>query len=113
MEGEPTPLDWSQALEVGSGSGSQEAGKEEELIFAFYHIVGISCDGQFDRLREAIALILAGKSFKPGKKFVGGGKAGRKGKREVDNLYSSINYEGGSRSVSRSSGKGGGNRICL
>ena len=113
VEEEPTPLDWSQALEVGSGSGSQEAGKEEDLIFSFCHIVGVSCDGQFDRLREAIALILAGKSFKPGTKSVGGGKAGRKGKHEVDNLYSSVNYEGGSRSVSRSSGKGRGNRICL
>jgi hypothetical protein len=113
VEGEPIPLDWSQDSEVGDGNGSQATGKEEELIFAFNQIVGVSCDGQFDRLREAIALILAGKAFKPGKNSVGGGKAGKKGMRELDNLYSSVNYDGGSGSVSRSRGKGRGNRICL
>jgi hypothetical protein len=113
VEEEPIPLDWSHASEAGDGSGSQATGKEEEVIFAFSQIVGISCDGQFDRLREAFALILAGKAYKPGKNSVGGGKAGKKGMCELDNLHSSINYDGGSGSVSRSRGKGRGNRICL
>ena len=77
-EDEPIPLDWSHASEAGDGSGSQASGKEDEVIFAFSQIVGVSCDGQFDRLREAIALILAGKSYKPGKNSGGGGKAGKK-----------------------------------
>ena len=76
-EDEPIPLDWSHASEAGDGSGSQASGKEDEVIFAFSQIVGVSCDGQFDRLREAIALILAGKSYKPGKKS-GGGRQGWK-----------------------------------
>jgi hypothetical protein len=113
VEGEPTPLDWIQASEDGGGCGSQVIGKEEEVIFAFSHIVGVSCDGQFDRLKEAIALILAGKPYKPGKNSVGGGKAGRKGMRELENLHSSVNYDGGRGSVSRSRGKGRGNHICL
>jgi hypothetical protein len=65
VEEEPIPLDWSHAFEAGDGSGSQATGKEDEVIFAFSQIVSVSCDGQFDRLREAIALILAGKSYKP------------------------------------------------
>jgi hypothetical protein len=49
----------------------------------------------------------------PSKNSVGGGKAGKKGMRELDNLHSSINYDGGSGSVSCSRGKGRGNQICL
>jgi hypothetical protein len=113
VEEEPIPLDWSHASEAGDGCESQATRKEDEVIFAFSQIVGVSCDGQFDRLREAIALILAGKSYKPGKNSVGGGKAWKKGMRELDNLHSSINYDGGSGSVSRSRGRGRGNRICL
>ena len=44
---------------------------------------------------------------------VGGGKARKKGMRELDNLHFSVNYDGGSGSVSRSRGKGRGSRICL
>ena len=77
-EEEPIPLDWSHASEARDGSGSQATRKEDEVIFAFSQIVGVSCDGQFNRLREAIALILAGKSYKPGKNSVGGGKAKKK-----------------------------------
>jgi hypothetical protein len=78
VEGEPIPLDWSQASEVGDGSGSQATRKEKEVIFAFSHIVGVSCDGHFDRLREAIALILARKSYKPSKNSVGEARLGKK-----------------------------------
>jgi hypothetical protein len=34
-DGEPIPLDWSQAMEVVGGDGTQETGKEVELIMAF------------------------------------------------------------------------------
>jgi hypothetical protein len=88
-------------------------GKEVEIIMAFRQIVGVSCDGHTNKLREAIALILVGKTYKPDKKLVEGGKVGKKGMRELVNLFSSVNYEGGSGNVSCSREKGRENRITL
>jgi hypothetical protein len=50
---------------------------------------------------------------KAAKKNVEGGQGGRKGMRELVNLISTVNYEGGGGSVTRSRGKGRGNRIVL
>jgi hypothetical protein len=72
VEGEPTPLNWSQALvDVGLG-GSQEVGKAMELIVAFSQIVGVSCDGHTEKLRAAFAHIVADKANKAAKKTMGG-----------------------------------------
>ena len=71
VEGEPTPLNWSQALVDGGLGGSQEASKD--LIMAFNQVVGVSCDGHTEKLRAVFAHILAGKANKKAKKFVGGG----------------------------------------
>ena len=56
VEGEPLPLNWSQALVVDESGGSEEVAKEVEIIMVFSQIVGVSCDGHTDRLREAFAL---------------------------------------------------------
>jgi hypothetical protein len=84
-----------------------------ELIMAFSQIVGISCDGYIEKLRVAFAYILAGKVDKAAKKTMGGGQGDRKGLRELINLITTVNYEGGSGSVTRSRGKRRGNRIVL
>ena len=110
-DGEPIPLDWSQAMEVGGGDGFQETNKEVELIMAFSQIVGVSCDGYIEKLREDFAHILASKVNKAAKKNVGGDQGGRKGLRELVNLISTVNYEGGGGSVTQSRGKERGNRI--
>ena len=47
------------------------------------------------------------------KKTVGRSQKGRKGLRELVNLITTVNYEGGGGSVTRSRGKGRGNRIVL
>jgi hypothetical protein len=60
----PTPLNWSQALGDGESGGPHVAGKEKELIMATSHILGVSCDGHFDKLWAAYALILAGRPKK-------------------------------------------------
>jgi hypothetical protein len=78
VEGEPTPLDWSQALVDGGCGGSQEVGKYVELIMAFSQIVGISCDGHTKKLRAAFAHKLDGKANKAAKKIIGGGQVGKK-----------------------------------
>jgi hypothetical protein len=112
--GEPIPLDWSQATEVVCGDGTQETNKEMELIMVFSQIVGVSCEGHIEKLRLAFAQILAGKVNKVAKKNGGGGgQGGRKGMRELVNLISTVNYEGGGGSVTRSRGKGRGNRIMI
>jgi hypothetical protein len=84
-----------------------------ELILAVSQILGVSCDGHFEKLREAFAHILAGRANKETKKSVGGSQVGKKGLRELVNLYSGVNYEVGSGSVSHSRSKGRGNRIVL
>jgi hypothetical protein len=61
----------------------------------------------------AFAHILAGKVNKAAKKNVGGGQGGRKGMRELVNLISTVNYEGGGGSVTCSRGKGRGNHIVI
>jgi hypothetical protein len=113
VEEEPTPLNWSQALGGGESGGPLAAGKEIELIMATSRILGVSCDGHFEKLRAAYALILAGRPKKVNKKPVGGNQEGKKGLRELANLYSGVNYEGGSESVSRRKNKGRGNRLVL
>jgi hypothetical protein len=110
---EPIPLDWSKDIVDGGGNDSQVLDKEVELIMAFSQIVGVSCEGYFEKLRVAFAHILAGKMNKAGKRSVGGGQGGRKGLRELVNLISTVNYEGGGGSVTRSRGKGRGNRLAL
>jgi hypothetical protein len=60
-DGEPIPLDWNLAMEVGNGGESQGAEREMELIMAFRQNVGVSCDGHIERLRAVFAHILVGK----------------------------------------------------
>jgi hypothetical protein len=110
VDGEPISQDWMLAMDDGNSGGSQGADREMELIMAFRRIVGVSCDGHVERLKAAFAHILAGKK-KEAKKNRGGGQVGRKGTREILNLFTSVNYEGGSGSVTRSRGKGRGNRL--
>jgi hypothetical protein len=112
-DGEPIPLDWNQAVEIGGGENSQVIDKDVELIMAFSQIVGVSCDGYIEKLREAFSHILAAKEPKATKKSMGGGQGGRKGLRELVKLITTVNYEGGGGSVTRSRGKGRGNRIVL
>jgi hypothetical protein len=109
-DGVPISQDWSLVMDDGNSGGCQEGDKGMEIILAFRQIVGVSCDGHVERLRAAFAHILAGKK-KEVKKNRGGGQVGRKGTREVLNLFTSVNYDGGSRSVTRSRGKGRGNRF--
>jgi hypothetical protein len=111
VDGKPIPQDWKLALEIGDSDGVREVDKEMELIMVFRNIVGVSCDGHVERLKAAFAPILAGK--KETKKNRGGGQVGRKGTREILNLFTSVNYEGGSGSVTRNRGKGRGNRFDL
>jgi hypothetical protein len=79
----------------------------------FSQIVGVYYDGYIENLRAAFAHILAGKANKEAKKNLGGGQGGRKGLRELVNLITMVNYEGGGGSVTRSRGKGRGNHIVL
>jgi hypothetical protein len=110
--GEPISQDWMLAMDDGNSGGFQETDRGMELIMAFRNIVGVSCDGHVERLKAAFAHILAGKK-KEVKKNRGGGQVGRKGTREILNLFTSVNYDGGSGSVTRSRGKGRGNRLVL
>jgi hypothetical protein len=112
VDGVPISQDWLLAMDDSNSGGCQEGDKGMEIIMAFRQIVGVSCDGHVERLRAAFAHILAGKK-KEVKKNRGGGQVGRKGTREVLNLFTSVNYDGGSRSVSRSRGKGRGNRFGI
>jgi hypothetical protein len=112
VDGKPISQDWKLALEIGDSDGVRGVDKEMELIMVFRNIVGVSCDGHVERLKAAFAPILAGKK-KETKKNRGGGQVGRKGTREILNLFTSVNYEGGSGSVTRSRGKGRGNRFDL
>ena len=77
-EGEPISLNWSQSVVVEDSGGVEVANKEVELIMAFSRIVGVSCNGHTNRLKEAFALILANKTYKPNKLSAGGGKAKKK-----------------------------------
>jgi hypothetical protein len=85
---------------------------EEELIPLDWSL-GVSCDGHIEKLRAAFAYILTKRANKGAKKSVGGCQAGEKGIRELVNLFSGVNYEGGNESLSRSRSKGRGNRIVL
>jgi hypothetical protein len=111
-DGVPISQNWLLAMDDGNSGGCQEGDKGLEIIMAFRQIVGVSCDGHIERLRAAFAHILAGKK-KEVKKNRGGGQVGRKGTREILNLFTSINYDGGSGSVTRNRGKGRGNRFVL
>jgi hypothetical protein len=113
VEVEPTPLDWSQSLVVGGCGGSRSVGKEVDLIMAFSQIVDVSCDGYIEKFGAAFSHILANKVKKMAKKIVGGSQMGKKGTRELVNLFSSVNYKGRDRSVTCSRGKGKGNHIVL
>jgi hypothetical protein len=106
----PISQDWLLAMDDGNSGGCQNGDKGMEIIMAFRQIVGVSCDGHVERLRAAFAHILAGKK-KEVKKNRGGGQVGRKGTREILNLFTTVNYDGGSGSVTRSRGKGRGNRF--
>ena len=97
---------------VEDSGGAEVVDREVELM-AFSRIVGVSCNGHTDRLKEAFALILADKTYKPNKHSAKGGRAGKKGTRELVNLFSLVNYEGGSGSVLCNRGKGRGNGITL
>jgi hypothetical protein len=110
VDGKPISQDWKLAMEIGDSVGVRGVDKEMELIMVFRNIVGVSCDGHVERLKAAFAPILAGKKKKT-KKNRGGGQVGRKGTREILNLFTSVNYEGGNGSVTRSRGKGRGNRL--
>ena len=46
----------------GEFGGSQAADKEVELIMAVSQILGVLCEGHFEKLRVAFALILAGRA---------------------------------------------------
>ena len=113
VEEEPIPLDWSQAVVEGGSGGYQAADNELDLILAVSRILGVSCDGHFEKLNEAFAHILAGRANRKAKKSVGGSQRGKKGLRELVNLNFGVNYEGGSGSVSRSRSKEKGNRIVI
>ena len=64
---------------VGGGSGGYQAvDKELELILAVSQILGVSCDGHFEKLKEAFAHILASRANKKAKKPVGEVREARK-----------------------------------
>jgi hypothetical protein len=77
VDEEPIPLNWSQALVGGESGWPQAADKEVQLIMATSRILGVSCDGHFEKLRAAFALILAGRAKNGNKKPVGGSQEGK------------------------------------
>ena len=70
VEGEPTSLNWSQALVDVGLRRSLETGKAMELILAFSQIVGVSCEGHTEKLKATFVHILANKANKVAKKVV-------------------------------------------
>ena len=70
--------------------GSQTADKALKLVEEFSHYVGILCDGYEGKLSELFADIIANNEEKGA---VVASTMGKKGTRELNNLFCSINYE--------------------
>jgi hypothetical protein len=102
-EEEPTPLSCCPAVENRGKTRKRSLDWALQLVKEFSHFVGLSCDGFEGKLLALFEDILASNDEQ------GAGpcsNVGKKGMRELNSLFCSINYDAHSGNVSRGRSKG-------
>jgi hypothetical protein len=99
---QPSPLLCCPAYKARGKFGDQSSDWVLQLVMVFSHIVGLSCDGLEGKLLALFEDIIASNGGKaPGSSS----RASKKGTRELNNLFSSINYDARSGGSSRGRNK--------
>jgi hypothetical protein len=92
-------------LKFGGSGVLSPISKELKLALEVSLVTGISCDGLEEKKAEVFEGVIAKNHGK-----VGASQWGKKGLREVSNLHTTMNYEGGS--VFRDRERARANRSC-
>jgi hypothetical protein len=99
---DPSPLLCCPANKVRGKAGDQSSAWVLQLVKVFSQLVGLSCDGYEGKLSALFEDIVASNSEKASGSR---SRVGKKGTRELNNLFSSINYDAHSGSTSRGRNK--------
>jgi hypothetical protein len=87
---DPSPLRYCPAKKSRGKAGAQSTDWVLHLVLVFSQLVGLSCDGYEGKLSALFEEIIASNS---GKVSGTSSRANKKGMRELNNLFSSINYD--------------------
>lgn len=102
LEEEPTPLLCCLAIKYRGKTGKRSLEWVLQLVKDFSHLVQLSCDGYEGKLSALFADIIASNT----EQDAGSSSCvGKKGMRELNNLFNSINYDVHSGSISRAKNK--------
>jgi hypothetical protein len=99
---QPSPLLCCPAYKARGKNGDQHSDWILQLVMVFSRIMGLSCDGFEGRLLDLYKDIIASNG---GKTSGSSSRASKKGTRELNNLFSSINYDARSGGSSRGRNK--------
>jgi hypothetical protein len=99
---DPSPLLCCPVNKTRGKSGAQSSEWVLKLAMIFSHLVGVSCDGYEGKLSALFEEIIASNSEKT---FGSSPRASKKGMRELNNLFSSVNYDAHSGGTSRGRNK--------
>jgi hypothetical protein len=99
---QPSPLLCCPAFKARGKNGDQHSDWILQLVMVFSRIMGLSCDGFEGRLLALFKDIIASNG---GKTSGSSSRASKKGTRELNNLFSSINYDARSGGSSRGRNK--------
>jgi hypothetical protein len=95
---DPSPLICCPVNKTRRKSGAQSSEWVLKFAMIFSHLVGVSCDGYEGKLSALFEEIIANNSEKT---FGSSSRASKKGMRELNNLFSSVNYDAHSGGTSR------------
>jgi hypothetical protein len=98
----PSPLLCCPAYKARGQTSAQSSDWVLQLVMVFSHLVGLSCDGFEGKLLALFEDIIASNS---GKVLGSSTRVSKKGTRELNNLFSSINYDAHSGGASRGRNK--------
>jgi hypothetical protein len=99
---DPSPLLCCPVNKTRGKSGAQSSEWVLQFVMIFSHLVGLSCDGYEGKLSALFEEIIASNS----EKILGSSpRASKKGMRELNNLFSSVNYDAHSGGTSRGRNK--------
>jgi hypothetical protein len=99
---DPSPLRCCPVNKTRGKSGAQSSEWVLKFAMIFSHLVGVSCDGFEGKLSALFEEIIASNSEKM---FGSSPRARKKGMRELNNLFSSVNYDAHSGGSSRGRNK--------
>lgn len=99
---DPSPLLCCPVNKTRGKSGAQSSEWVLKFVMIFSHLVGVSCDGYEGKLSALFEEIIESNSEKI---FGSSPRASKKGMRELNNLFSSVNYDAHSGGTSRGRNK--------